>query len=424
MQSTVGLAKIEENRFWPRMYNNENRRYRTLWLGIFLYSWILSLAPFIEKNYPNIFNFYFYVRFLVFLYIAFIVLLARKNKFAIWDRVITGAWAVIVISYISVDVVSKNPSGVLYGLSIFSHIIVFRGLLNTRDKLVAALDSTMWASITFIVISFLLTLMFPDFRVYANVKGYKILRAGGLAYNAQQLSLYVVTGFIFLLYKFNKLKKFKDRFFFISVISVVLAMSLLTGSRTALVSILFCGLIVYVLEYKSLSKLFYIITAIMIVLAFANSVGILNSFYEKFFLRGEKENLLSLGLRIYLWKIGLSKFLESPYWGHGYQTIREVLTPMGIKKIFMPHNGFLFIALDIGLIGLISFTIMLIRVFTLWKKLNKRELKYDKSILNLAITIVLWGIIGNFTESWFFRFGFPPTWAFWLSIALIAIKHE
>lgn len=140
-------------------------------------------------------------------------------------------------------------------------------------------------------------------------------------------------------------------------------------------------------------------------------------------LRGNPEDLWTLGYRTKLWDFGMDKFWESPIIGHGYKNIGQgpfLGTAFRIQEEFMAHNGFLMVANYVGLLGLIPLTILLLRVLFLG---IAKVIRGDRKIL-LALVFVIFGILANTVESWILSFGYLPSFVMWLSIAEISIKGK
>ncbi|WP_159607529.1 O-antigen ligase family protein [Hydrogenophaga sp. PBL-H3] len=77
----------------------------------------------------------------------------------------------------------------------------------------------------------------------------------------------------------------------------------------------------------------------------------------------------STGFRLDMWKNALEMYLTSPLWGHGTASYRvlseQIYTDPGVCAVscLHPHNQFLFLAAEFGLLGLVAYVLLLQRAF-------------------------------------------------------------
>lgn len=157
--------------------------------------------------------------------------------------------------------------------------------------------------------------------------------------------------------------------------------TLFSYSRAIWVSLFFSLLIFVVLNFREFKKKNYIYFSIylfLIVIVFLNSEGLVGRF--NLLLEGYSSN------RTDIWMHGLSLIKENWVFGYGVDNFElykyKVFTSM--------HNHTLEILFDLGVVGLISFSILL---FSILKELKK----YNSSVLFCFLMYFL--IDGNFGES-------------------------
>ncbi|MCM8807624.1 MAG: O-antigen ligase family protein [Candidatus Omnitrophica bacterium] len=357
------------------------------------------------------------------------IIILKNPKAAPVDAVPLLSWILLFIVYL-IRNITGNIRGILFSISIFWHIYIFKKIFNTKESLNYAREGINWACICLVAISLIVTIFSPSFRTYTQKSEFIIMRAGGLVYNAQQLSPYIVMSFIFILHKLFCNKKKKK---YILLILVILTMAFLTGSRTALSSIIFSAFIFMLLFNNKTRNYMLLLSSIFIINIILElmQIGVLDEdlfnpvykFYEKYFLREDPKDLYTFGYRLYMWEYGFSKFLESPLLGHGTHNIGEFVSPVkfgSIQEEFMAHNGFIKVLTETGLLGFIPLLIIIISaIFKAIKKIKK-----SSNELKLPFIFLIIGIYCNLWESWILSFGYAPCWILWLSVIEILIKNN
>jgi O-antigen ligase len=193
---------------------------------------------------------------------------------------------------------------------------------------------------------------------------------------------------------------------------------LMTGSKTAL--LLFLSVVILLPLYKALRwKDTKVIPLIIILVLVAGSMAV--------FVMGNWENIL-LGLgrdttlsgRTTLWELAIEKIAERPWLGYGYQGFwqngggAEIIWKHEGYKPPHAHNGFVNIALDLGLVGLCVFLLTI--AVNYWRSIA--WLKYGKT------TIELWPI---FYVTFFFMYNHSENtiishnslfWALFVAVSL------
>ncbi len=95
--------------------------------------------------------------------------------------------------------------------------------------------------------------------------------------------------------------------------------------------------------------------------------------------------------RINFWKVALESFLESPWFGKGAGST-EALIEAYFLDIRHPHNDYIRIAHDLGIVGLILWTVgilcLLWRLFRNWKQME-RQSREDGSFQLFALLLVV-----------------------------------
>jgi len=100
------------------------------------------------------------------------------------------------------------------------------------------------------------------------------------------------------------------------------------------------------------------------------------------------EQFFSLGNRLPYWRSALILMISHPFYGAGFGNYVGSLEKMNLLPLEYPHNGFLHIAAETGLIGLAVF------VGLLWTFFNT-SLRQAKKMVDLSSQKVLFGLLAG-----------------------------
>ncbi len=216
-----------------------------------------------------------------------------------------------------------------------------------------------------------------------------------------------------LLWKYAKLKEGESKIFIISCFIIITVFLLLTGSRT---SILLSGASVGLWFLFSGKKVQILIWFLAISLALA----VLITFTPANLQRGDQD-LTTLTGRQDFWSGAITLILERPYTGYGFNVEGKIwedprfydpkLTLWSGSSKTSLHNGYISIAVGLGVVGLVIWVIILfLPIF----KIRKKYLNDD---FNVALTIMVMLFLSNFVEA---SIG-ANTFIFWLSWVIVGI---
>lgn len=131
-------------------------------------------------------------------------------------------------------------------------------------------------------------------------------------------------------------------------------------------------------------------------------------------------NNTSIGQRLDFTKTSLMLFAEKPIWGYGTGSFKNEYEKksqlMGTFKTDNPHNEYLSIAVQLGLVGLITWVYLLA---VQWK--YSKKIKHDKV---LAQGVVLTMVIGSFMNSMLLDSGEGHFYAFFTAIIFANIRSR
>lgn len=197
--------------------------------------------------------------------------------------------------------------------------------------------------------------------------------------------------------------------------------ALLSGSRASVLG-LFVGLFVYFrLKYKIKgSTLPAIWNFVFLISVLVLSVFM---FFPEFF-----EGLLRVDSsgRLEMWKATWELALRSPMYGVGFGGSDGLFAMYSYyMNVLMgtyfsgPHNSFLHLMVDVGIIGLV---LAMVPFFLVIRKALRTVVRYANPLFGAALLGVVAASLSNaFFESWLFGFGSGSTMPFW--IALLMLSH-
>jgi O-antigen ligase len=202
------------------------------------------------------------------------------------------------------------------------------------------------------------------------------------------ISTSFVYGVGFLYVFFNiKCKKILYRIIKLGMLSLFIYLMIITGARGPIIALLFT-IFISCLIYYSQNKIrivdLSIFLLLIIILSFSNInlININNSLITRYagmnrikitydFLKNKNlDDLPTINKRLYLYKKSYKEFLERPLFGKGIGRNEKLGE--------YPHNSFLEIASEIGIIGLIPFAALIIYWFYLFIKSEMKFLKISE----------------------------------------------
>ena len=221
---------------------------------------------------------------------------------------------------------------------------------------------------------FFLTLSFAGFILFVNLVGYFVAPEHFRAYVRLTGSTQMVAGFTplasnamsrlgatialcALAFAVEHKKSLLERLLALLIVGFGCSFPILAEGRTGVATFLLGALVLVLVRRPLLSILF------LPVVAYVASAYV-NTFWQ-FFKRGQPDELfLSLTGRVDWWLAGWHTFLRQPLTGFGYGVgSRVVFTGFERDATAFIHNGFLEVALGVGIIGFTLWFVTLLRWF-------------------------------------------------------------
>ena len=116
----------------------------------------------------------------------------------------------------------------------------------------------------------------------------------------------------------------------------------------------------------------------------------------------ENHEMTSSGLRYVMYQSTLNIFLKSPIWGHGTGSLKEEYRTLDkegyafiIEGLENPHNQYLLILAELGVIGFISFMYLFYSQWMTLKRMSLGEEAYIQDLLEGLILTILIGSLFN-----------------------------
>lgn len=292
-----------------------------------------------------------------------------------------------------------------------------RGILIILTPLIVAIVSFInsdkiklqsWLYSNFLILLFLLIIGIPFNLTYIEYD--ELGKYGGLTNKLTQGNR-IYAGFLELVlcYIFAKIAVLKRiNFREISAIVIIVLLIILSGSRTITLSTLIMGLFLikeFKLGKKTLLALFILLTLLAIFYQFRDL------FIQRMFFQPggsmDLSNIDSKG-RFFTWGILLSEIFNNPIkaiLGHGFfSSIYFLKDVLGTLEPYHPHNDYLRILYDAGIIGfMLYYFLFIIGMLRFVKKYSFMfGVDRDLTILSKTITYaIVFFLIISFTDNYF-----------------------
>lgn len=205
---------------------------------------------------------------------------------------------------------------------------------------------------------------------------------GGLLIHSISLGMVSGLGMLYLLYRALMQQKNKRKWYYIAIVLLALT-TLLSASRTALLSAI-TGMLVMLYQSNRKKGKFL---QVMIVILF---VGMLTyPLWEDFMAGIESKNstqseLGAYGSRTEKWTARMIEFGSSPIVGIGYASVDSRLDDVGVGGVIEPGSSWLAILSMTGIIGFILVIMILIKPF---QYLRTHPTPYNSLLLGLMVYI-------------------------------------
>jgi len=133
------------------------------------------------------------------------------------------------------------------------------------------------------------------------------------------------------------------------------------------------------------------------------------------------ETSTSFSWRVYWWSNYLDEVKAKPFFGYGLH-MTKLLDPRENKGgiIYAPHNDYLSVSVEMGLIGLLVhiffYAIIGIWIWRSYKRLKKKKYKsFAVALFSIYIALISGSLVGNFITATVFQY------YFWSSIGLLSV---
>ncbi len=241
-------------------------------------------------------------------------------------------------------------------------------------------------------------------------------RATGVTTNANTLGIYSNVALLSAFYLLVNKKEKKGTWFYLFIIASCMVTAVLSGSRTALVTLLINVVIVSFLKIKSLlGRLsFALIVGTFGVLLFTGALGDLGLPALEKILSGDVT-------RGELWELGVDVWKRFPIFGCGYSVSSSYNNLPGSKGYDF-HNSFLTILAEIGIWGCLILGVSIF--FVLKGTLTQKGEKGKITILQIAFLMILELLIAAWSESFLFAVGSTEACTFWVLISWIIVYKK
>ena len=380
-----------------------NFRYLVLFLilsapTIFMFNYIKinisSTIPFVEL--PQILMNPISVLYLLIIFISIITIIEKKDELKrIPLRIIIplSSFYVILSVLWSIDKQLSFIEAIYYIVPFCFFALSFL-LFNSRKHFLSLVYVVLGSSIIPVIISLRQIISGDYFYEPSSTLG----RITGTFTHPNSYGLFLflilAVGFIFLVSKRkNNLSKNKTLALSLLLLFVLFVMTYSRVSWAALV--LFVGIMLLAKKKIFIPLALSSPIIIGVLMLFENiRMRIMDVFISS--------NLSSWTARTNIWKISLKEFLDKPIFGHGIGTSSEVIekAKTWIGGTSLPHNDFVLFGLELGIIGILFYTIISLlaiflsfKYYTSFKKTKEENLNIDISIFGYGLFVILISIL-------------------------------
>ncbi len=341
----------------------------------------------------------------------------KRNLIKIEIPIFTFLFIILYMYILIASFVLSDYSGMLGFYRLFELSVIMLSLLillsispyqdfNLQDLVQKAILINFY----FIVIILLFWLVKDPSMIY-QLETQGRTRLGGAVYSPNELGIICSVTIWSTYYLF--FKQILNKKVFIITIAIALAIIILTNSRTSIV--IAFGSILYMLYKQNIMNKIIIIFMgtfglFFILMTFSiNDLGYGND---------PLEELKTLNNRTYIYQVAFDGIRQNPWFGTGYvEGTKEFLKENFTQDFWLPphtHNGYIEIALSLGLPFFIIFFLISIRMLFISIKniifsTNKMKLATSMQIIIIMLTSITTVVIGNtinplFTLFLFFLF--------------------
>jgi len=303
---------------------------------------------------------------------------------------------------------SQSIIKILEFISLFFLLLGIHAWISEREEIPAFINVIYYAMMTLILINLVSIVIFPS----------KIWHVSTSRFQGIMGQPNVMGAVCMVTYPFTIMNYFentgKRRWLSALVFFITLALHILTGSRTTL----FAG-IIGIIGFLMFNR--KKVTLLILIFILLPSFSIFSIYRPERFTRKQVSESGFTG-RSEIWKASITKIKENPLTGYGYAVGGKIfedrrfyrkgyLLWSGSSKATM-HNGFLEIAVGVGVLGLCIYIFSIIYPFT------RIFFYYYDEYGSLAISILLMSLTTNMFESFIVGASLPGTIVFWFCWAL------
>lgn len=263
-----------------------------------------------------------------------------------------------------------------------------------------------------ILISFLIAILIIDIGIFYKSYVLEMYRPGDFFIKAPNATAGLI---IFLLPFILFCKTFSNNYIRMIIIFLSILALVITGSRGAIIGGVISILIGIYFRWKQINKIlmskkffaFVLVVFLMISFILVKTKQV-DRFTEMIFYKNPSVEYHIGGDRILLWKSSLEMIKDHPIFGVGIRQFNKVYIEKKYiseeakePELISPHNIFLHIFTEVGLIGICSFSLLI-----LYQLKNLKKYITDDFILSYFLVIIGMCVHGMFDFLFTFKFYF------------------
>lgn len=224
---------------------------------------------------------------------------------------------------------------------------------------------------------------------YVN-QGTKLMRSEGPESDPNVYASYYFLPLMLLIAYIGESKSLRKRISFFGVAALLLAAILLSYSRSAWISIFFGGVFIMIYQRKFSFLVYAALTLFAVILVSETVQNLILSILTRLvdIFAGSSDD--SSRFRIILGKTSILIWLDSYLFGIGFQgfsTVFQKYYPtQETAGIYEPHNEYLAVLAELGLLGFLVFVAILIKILRFgWRELKDLKAQNKNTVFQLGL---------------------------------------
>ncbi len=247
----------------------------------------------------------------------------------------------------------------------------------------------------------------------------------GTVFDPNDLAYFTVSLLPFNFLFFAKTNPLWQRFLCSANIAMSVLLVLRSGSRGGIIGL---GVIIFLMLFMrthTIRRFYKIIIVVMVLIVISLGASVID--FSRLTTVAEIQNDYNMWDetgRIEVWKKGLGLMLSHPFTGVGIACFNEAIgrerVALGLQDVWQaPHNPFVQIGAETGVLGLILFALMSAKAFMIFIKVRHMALSDD--LIKISEMAMI-GFAGQFVSSMFLSQAYSIYWSLYIVLSAVLYR--